>query len=183
MTKIHRKKLSSRFRYLSIGAIVVVVVATASGWLYLRSRPSKHSTSYTLSTINYTPATPQEKADSNQHKDDIVKNQDQASNNASQPTAKPVTPIIVDASQYGDVIEVRGFVPQITEANGTCTYTFTGASTFTRQQAAVADATTTRCPAFDLPTSLFAPGTWSTTITYTSPTHTGTSDSRSFEVK
>jgi hypothetical protein len=179
MTKIQTKKLHRRFSFL-VGATIVAVVVAVLGWFYVYPIHSKHTKPDTLSTINYAPATPQEKVESNQHKEDSVNNQIQT--NTNNPT-KDVTPIIVDASQYGSVIEVRGFVPQITESNGTCTYTFKGTSTFTRQQAAVADATTTRCPALDLPTSLFAPGTWNTTITYISSAHTGTSESKSFEVK
>jgi hypothetical protein len=183
MPKIHKKKISSRFRYLAIGAIVVVLVVASSTWFYLHLTPSKHRNTYIPSTVIYAPATPQEKAETDQHKQDIVNNQGQSGSSAPPSTPASVTPIIVDANQYGNVVEVRGFVPQITESNGTCTYTFNGASTFTRQQAAVADATTTRCPALDLPTSLFAPGTWNTTITYISSAHTGTSESKSFEVK
>lgn len=181
--KIHKKKLSSRFKYLLVGAILAVVVVAASAWFYLGPTPAKHNNSDTPSTINYAPATPQEKAESDQHKQDIVHNQGQSDTNAPPSTPSSVTPIIVDTNQYGNAVEVRGFVPQITESNGTCTYTFTGASTFTRQQAAVADATTTRCPVIALPSTLFAKGTWNVTITYKSPLHEGTSENKSFEVQ
>ena len=181
--KIHKKKLSSRFKYLLLGAILAVVVVAASAWFYLRLTPSKHYNSDTPSTVNYAPATPQEKAESDQHKQDIANNQGQSDTTTPPSNPASVTPIIVDANQYGNVVEVRGFVPQITESNGTCTYSFTGASSFMRQQAAVADATTTRCPVIDLPSSLFAKGTWNVTITYKSPLHEGTSEDKSFEVQ
>lgn len=124
--------------------------------------------------INYSPPTEEEKQQASDRKDEIVNEQNTP---APIPGAekKSVTLTIVDASQYGQTIEVRAFVSGVVEADGTCTYTFThGSQTFTKRASAIADASTTRCPNLEVSRTDFAnAGTWNIKVSYASASSEG----------
>lgn len=180
-----RKPVNNRKKmYFSIaGAMLVLLVGT---FLFVRSRnhtstvPSPATkTLADGSTVNLAPPTEEDKKAVDQHKEDL-------SNSSTPPASNTqnVTPIISSSGQFGDAIEVRGFVPGIFEDGGTCKANFTlNAASISKQSAAVKDATVTRCTNFSIPRSEFSAGTWTLTLEYASAAHQGSSETTKVEVK
>lgn len=77
--------------------------------------------------------------------------------------------VVVDASKYGDIFEVRAYASDVVE-DGTCSYAFTnGTDTVTKTSVAKAGASTSSCSTIDIPVSeLSASNTWNLTVKYTS---------------
>jgi hypothetical protein len=131
-----------------------------------------------LKDVNLNPPTQQDKTAVDQHKEDL------SNNSSTTPTVsngkQVVTPVIADASQYGDAVEVRSYVASIIENGGTCQITFVhGNTTVTKQVNGLKDATTTRCTNLSVSRSEFSTaGNWSVTVTYNSTTATGSSETK-----
>lgn len=116
-------------------------------------------------TINMDPPTEEEKKAGDEQKDKIVYEQQ------NPPKATDTASIvIVDASQYNNAVEVRAFINNRIDQDGTCTVTFTkGSATVTRTRTATPDASTSQCGLFSIPTGEFAgKGTWNLTVSYAS---------------
>jgi hypothetical protein len=183
----HSVKHSSKI--LKLGAILAILVIIVLGsFLVYRRRSHNASTPATSNPpgtekIDLSPPTEQEKQSNEQHKDELIKQQQQEQN--TQTGIKQVKPIITDAGYYDTQVEVRSFVPGIYEAGGTCTITMTkDSSSITRQVISSKGATTTDCPVVRIPRSdLPSTGTWTVTVSYNSATAKGSSDSKTVEVK
>lgn len=185
-------KRSTRHTLL-ISALVLLALSglTAGGYIVRKNKIAAtasglHSPSNPPGTqkLNLEPPTVAEQQESNARKETIVKQmaQDDGSSTNGQ---KSITPQIVDATQYGQVIEVRVLIPQVYEAGGTCTMTFRfGTSLLNKTVAAVQDSTTTRCTPLAIPRNEFtAAGTWSVIVSYGSDSAKGTSAPRALEIK
>lgn len=163
-------------------ASLILVAASAGFWgvTRLNSDGPKSSPTKGASNVDLSPATEEEIKDSEQHKDAAVNNEDIKISSSK----RKIQPVIVDAGQYGNQIEVRSYISGIVESGGVCTATFThGTSTFTRQSTGTSDATTTLCPKITLQKEDFpVSGTWSVTIAYLSNAAYGNSSNKSFEV-
>lgn len=166
-----------------LAILVVLLLAVIAGSFYVLNNRRDNAVPAKNPAVNLQPATQQEQSDSNQHKEDIVK-QDEASKNPAN-SGKQVTPVIVDAGQYGSNIEVRSYVPAIAEDGGSCTFTFSqGSQKVTKDATGFADATTTKCPNLSVgQNSLPSKGSWTVTVSYKSTTASGSSQASTFEVK
>lgn len=162
-------------------ALVVVLLAAGGAFAYYHFSDTSVAPQNS-SGIDLSPATEPEKQDSNERKEETAQQEDTP---PPAPGATSVTPIIVDASQYSDQIEVRSYVPAIYEDGGTCTVTFSkGSLTFTKQSAANKGATTTSCANVNVTRSEFAEaGQWTAVVSYSSPTALGNSQPKTFEVQ
>lgn len=133
--------------------------------------------------IDLSPATEEDKKRADQHKEDIVKQQEQASQTPSADHA--VTPIIISSSYSNNRVTVRSFIPSLVEDNGTCTLTLSkDGQTLTKQASAIRNAQTTDCPPMsfersEIPNS----GSWKVVVTYKSPVSSGTSSEGAVEVQ
>lgn len=163
-----------------IGVIAVLILG--GGFAYSKLAHKASTGTNAKNNIDLSPATPAEKQDSNEHKENTSQN--------NQPTPPPsstssVTPVIVDASQYSDKIEVRSYVPGVFENGGTCTVTLTkGSLQVTKQAAATEDATTTRCANVSIDRSEFSEaGQWTATVSYSSTAYQGSSKPTTVEVQ
>lgn len=98
-------------------------------------------------------------------------------------TKKNVTVLITTwAQKHGDMT-VNGYVDGVVESNGTCTLTLRkGGITKTVSRPGHANATNTTCGENDIPITSLSPGTWQATLSYSSPTASGSSDSQPVEV-
>ena len=166
---------------LLISVLAVFAVILFVWWKTHQTQPAAPSVAQSDSTkIDLSPATEEDKADSNSHK---------TTDTTTTPTTAgqklAVTPVIVDANQYDQQVEVRSYVTGVVESDGTCTFTFSkGSTSFQRQNTALADATTTKCPNITLDSTAFtAKGTWSVVVSYDSVKATGASSPVNFEVK
>jgi hypothetical protein len=180
---------SSR-KILIIAAVVLLIAAFGGVFAYNRhsastTTPNTVEPKPTQSTTNLDPPTDEDKQAVDDQKQAIVDSQEHATPPPPPGSKKDVTPTIVDASQYGDQVEVRSYVSGIIESGGTCTATFTkGSQTVTKTAAGVADATTTRCSIIDVSRSEFASaGSWSIAVTYDSAAAHGSSPAKTFEVQ
>jgi cytoskeletal protein RodZ len=104
--------------------------------------------------------------------------------NAARDNTTPSTTPTSDSGNKKSVKpEARAYVPGITENGGTCTATFThGADRVTATSQALANVNYTICQPMRLDGPLNIQGTWTVTVSYSSKTATGTSDSFTFEV-
>lgn len=181
------KKNNSKSKWIIV-AVFIAVLIPVSLYVY-KSRQAPSTAPATTNNpekekLDLNPATKEDKARADANKEAIAKQQEsqQSANSASKRT---VTPVIVDASQYGDQIEVRSFVPGVVESGGACTITFTqGSLKLTKTVASTPDATTTQCAKLKFSRSeLGVNGTVSVAVAYASTQSAGTSESRSMEIK
>jgi cytoskeletal protein RodZ len=169
-------------------ALVIVVALTGGGVLaYQQTRPDNTSqtpvnpeTSQNDDNINLDPPTEEEKQETEQHKDNLTKENEQPTGGSAKASIT-----IVDASQYGQDIEVRVMVSGVYEEGGICKVTFTqGSQSLSKQSKGFKDATTTTCPPITVPRSEFpSAGDWNATVTYSSATASGASASKTVRVQ
>ena len=155
---------------------VVVMALLATGIYFLSNRPSNKNAAQEDSsseTINMDPPTEEEKAAADQQKDKNI-NRDETDKNTPPPT-KNAQLYITDASQYDDTIEVRAYVSNVYEDNGTCKATFTqGGNSVSESSTAFKDATTTQCGTINIPRSKFpSSGQWQLVVHYSSSQSSG----------
>jgi hypothetical protein len=181
-TKNSSTKLSkNQLLPIILAGLVLVLVG---GLIFNRWQDSKSSSSQDTNQaddaeINLSPPTEEEIKAAQEHKDELVKQQNQQ----NQPTNGKVTPIIIDAGYYDNQLEVRSFVPGIFEAGGTCTVTASkGNEKVSKQSAASQGATTTDCPVTNIPRSELSAGSWTVVVSYVSTTNQGSSETRIVEV-
>lgn len=181
MKHAKNKSIISKPRII-IGLLVVVLLA-GGAIAYYQSSDKPAAVPRDDSNIDFSPATESEKQDSEERKEDTAKKEENTP--TPTPSANSVTPIIVDASQYANMIEVRSYVPDVYEDGGTCTFVFSkGSLQFTKESAAAKGATTTTCTNISVGRDEFsAAGQWSVITTYSSPTAQGNSQPKTFEVK
>lgn len=165
-------------------ASILGVALVASGvflWLASQKKPSTQSSSpLSVNQVNYGGPSDDEQAAGDKQKEVNV----QKETPSPQP-ASGATVILSDASQYGDVIEVRGYIANIIEEGGNCTATFTlGSKVITATGAGIKDAKTTQCSTISLPRSQFtSAGSWSVVLSYKSAVAEGSSTTETVEIK
>lgn len=172
MKKYSKNKDKKSLPVVLLLVAILVLAGVASGGYVLVARHKKDPTN----TINFNPPTKQEKASGNQQKQADIERQQVDTTSPSQTSSAVLH--IVDASQYQDQIEVRGYTGDVYEDGGTCTATFTKDSkTVTGTSKAFKDATTTQCTPIDIPRSNFpSAGVWNLVVSYSSTNNKGTSE-------
>lgn len=184
------KKLHSYLRNPILIVIICVIVVAGTGFA-LHGRKNKENVTpdetpvaqQTPETINFDPPTEEEKNQSEQHKQELIRQSQLGQTQPAPP--KSVIPIITDASQYNDNIEVRAYVSGIIESGGKCNLTFTqGTQQLLRTVDGLPDAKVTRCNPAVIPKSTFpALGQWTLIISYSSQQSSGVSDPWQLEIK
>ena len=177
------KKLSSNRRKAIVILVTVVAIGGAITSTVLlrkhRSNTSKKSTTNTTvqETINYAPATTQEKKDAEAHKDSLVED---AQNNSSQPSSgKTVQPVITNA----DSRTISAYVPGVFEDGGTCTASFkNGGQSLAKNSSGFKNVSNTQCAPIDLDPGFLSSGTWTVTVSYSSATASGSSTSQTVRI-
>jgi hypothetical protein len=180
-----KRRVSHKRIVIFLVLIVTLLTAVIFGTKAFVSRNDKAATGDKPSeTINYAPATEEEKRQTDQHKEDLAKQQEDEQNQQPSTNKKTVTPIITGAGQYEDKVEVRAYVPSIVESGGKCTFTFKkGSAQFTRTIDTMPGPQSTQCDAVTVPVSEFpSKGTWALTVSYVSTSSSGTSDTQNVEV-
>jgi len=169
----HKNKKSNRLIFLTL--VIILILVSFGALIYLEKtgkidlyQKNKETATTTQNPINYDPPTQEEKTAGDNQKTKIVSSN--KSNSPSDPkTTNSASVVVVDASQYTDVIEVRAFVSDHIE-DGTCTFTFTKNNLkIVKTEPAYADASTTPCITLDVPKGEFKlSGTWSLVVDYIS---------------
>lgn len=137
--------------------------------------------------INFTPPTAEDKQrveDNKQRnvaRDEALKDQTPQQPN----TKRSVIPTITYAGQYGQAVEIGGYVNGVFEDGGTCKATFSqSTNSFIKSVTAIKNTNSVDCPVMSANTNEFSSkGTWTVSITYISATAEGTSESKQIEVK
>lgn len=103
----------------------------------------------------------------------------------SEASKKSVTIGISFAGIVDDQLEVRAFSPTIISGSGTCTATISkqGSKSITEESPAFIDASSTICQPIYIPKSKLSVGSWNVEVTYSSPTHKGSSGPTKIEVQ
>lgn len=142
--------------------------------------------------INLDPPTEQEVKDSQDAKKHIL---EEDSTDSEEPTGEGGTPEQTDkkeatvgisyAGVTGENLEIRAFTPSIIEGTGTCTATLTksGETAVTESSEAFIDASSTICKPIFVPVSKLSKGTWSVDVSFSSPTHKGSSGPTNVEIR
>lgn len=182
-----KKHHASTKKKILLTAVAVLVVLGVIG-LYVHMHHSTPVASGNVSTKRYSGPTPQDKADSEAHKNAIVQQlnqQRQQQQSTNTPTKTSVTPIITNASQNGSEINVSGYVSGVFENGGTCTVTLTQAgSQITKTSAGFENASTTQCTPVTIERSEFSTaGQWQTTLTYESANAAGISQAQTLTIQ
>jgi hypothetical protein len=159
-------------KILIIAALIAVLVGSSIGYAAWRASNNTDDKKTTTKTddsgINYEPPTDEEKQAGEDQKDAGAKDPD-TTQQPPQTEKKQVSVVIADAGQYGDVIEVRAFVPEHIQ-DGTCTITITkDAAKVVKTAKAYADASSSICTNPEILRSEFpTSGEWSVTVAYDS---------------
>lgn len=176
------KKLTRKS--LLIGTAAVITVACLAV-LLLRAFPEKSVAVNTGSDgINYGPPSKTELKEAEQNKQAAEQRQSIENSQGGDSRLRSVQPVIVDANQYGDTVEVSAYVSGVIEDGGTCNLLLeSGSQKISRTVNGVKDATTTRCPIFSIGRAqISSAGQWKATVNYKSASAEGTSQTRTFEV-
>lgn len=181
----HKRSMSVNKK--TVAFILFVIALLVAGGLFLVNKKDQKSDT-PVTGINFGPPTEQEKAEAEQHKEEVRKRleQEQNANNQPQSGTKSVTPLISSWGQNPDTnnLEVAGFIPEIYEDGGKCTLTLTrNGQTITKDSSAHKDVSRTSCQPFAISQDSLTPGTWSATLKYASSTATGSSTSTTITVK
>ena len=175
--KIQKKKSNKKTPLIIILATLIVAGGVLTYLVHFHPRDGKTSSSSTQ--INYDPPKSEEIQagqdikDSNQQKAEETENLDDN-----------ISVFIVDANQYGDNIEIRSYVENVVENNGTCHFSFhQSQETFSRTSSAFADASHTTCSPLIIPVSDFSSsGSWAISIYYSSDLRVSPVTDQIFEV-
>jgi hypothetical protein len=187
MKKYAQNKSMVKPRRRFLAPFVIITILIVAGVLTFFFRPeSKMATpqpSVEIDTINFDPPSEEVRQETEENKKTLG---DKPSGDTTNPTPANVTPIVVDAGQYDQLVEVRAFVPGIYEDGGTCTATLTKQNLkLVKQSGAFKDATTTQCHPIIINRSEFSEaGMWTLVLSYAhSSGSNGSSAPRDVEVR
>lgn len=178
--KTKRIKRLSRKKLVILAVLLLAVIAVSIFFLNKRNNSATDTGIDPPGTekIDLSPPTEDDKKAVEDHKDALVKQQEQARNAPT--TGRSVSVTIVDASQYNQEIEVRAFASGVYEDGATCTIKFTkGDQSLTKQVSAEKDSNYMRCTNLVVPRSeLPSSGEWTVIVSYNSSTATGSKQQR-----
>ena len=185
MYSINARQKNSKKRLLIIAFIALLIAIVIGYFFYQKSNTpeaEKKTTTKTASGVNLDPPTEQEKEAANDQKTENIKRDEAVSS-----TPKTTTPsiVVVDADQYGNTIEVRAYISNLYENNGTCTATFTKAGTkVSKSSSGFKDATTTQCTPINIARSEFPQaGEWKYTVSYQSAAGSGSTNEKTITIQ
>jgi hypothetical protein len=169
--------------------LLAVVFAGTIAYVAYASLYSNNNDTITTDNVNLDPPTEEEKAETEAHKDKVVNRQDiESQDRTNTSSAKKDANVTISSwpssvSKNQDV-DVSGFVSNVYESGGKCTLTLRkGARAVSKSRTAMKDAQTTACGFITIKRAALSTGTWRATITYSSTTAQGISQTIGIEVK
>ncbi len=175
------QKSKTKRRFIIPIVLIALALLALAAYLYMANRPtSNRSNNSTKETVNYDPPTKDDASSVDANKQRIEEQEANQNNNSS----SVVRPTITYAGQYDQSFEVGGYV-DVFEEGGTCTATFTqGNVKLTKSVTAIRGANSVDCPVMSLSSASFNPkGQYTVTLSYKSDNYTGTSSTKTIEVK
>ncbi len=173
------QKNKNRKKLLLIIILIAGLIAGLAAWWFLVYNNDERGTD----DINYDPPTKQEVQETEQNKEEVIKqteaeNQSNQTDNKPPDTKKTVTPVLTYWGQEspGSDFEANGRVPGVIESDGTCTLTLIkdGKSVSTKRTA-LANAQDTTCGLMTLKFSSLTAGDWKAILSYSSSKSQGSS--------
>lgn len=177
-----------RKKILGIVLGLIFLAALAGAVIFLQN----NNTSRKDGAIDYSPATKEDKEFNDSLKADLEDSKKEGGANrhsaGEEGSVREVTPIITAYGQPkgpGTDFVLNGFVPGIVENNGTCMLTVTkNGKEVSASKPALQNAQDTSCGQLSIPfTELGSTGTWSATLSYDSPSASGSSKATQVEIK
>lgn len=163
---------------LAIRLLAVASIIAVGAGIYWYNIDDENSV--TDNGISYSAPTEEELIETEQHKDSLSnEDEPQESSNQSGDDKKSVTPIISYWGQASDSLdlEINGYIPVITEKNGSCKATLTKDSeTVSQSKSALDDAQSTSCGLIVVNRNKLSPGEWRLTLSYSSDNSEGSSE-------
>lgn len=167
---------------LLAGAVTAFAYFQKLGPFANRSESDSNSTAAT-NTVDYSGPSDNDIAESQDAKKNAGSSADSSSDAAnsssgSSNTSKKTANVGIS---YADInsknnLEIRAFVNNIIEGDGTCTATVTkGSTTITKTSEAFIDTSSSICEPIYIPKSQLSAGEWSVNVKYSSPNATGSS--------
>ena len=183
-------KKVSKIKYLVLFCAVLIIAGLVILY-YTNDRGNNLEqptpTSGQTEKINLSPPTTEDTKGVEANKEKNISRDEQINNQPIQEpgTKKTVKPTITYSGQYGNLIEVGGYVSDVFEDGGVCTATFARESTsFSKSVTSVKNINSVDCPVMSAQKSEFNQiGKWYVTVSYDSSTASGKSDVREIEVK
>lgn len=180
-----KKKQQLNLKKILLWAIIPVVVVIVLFLFWPEKENASTATVKPDGLVNLNPPTDEEKAAGDQAKESAL--EQEKKRNETQPQTSSgkiaVKPIITYAGQYDDGIEVGGYVSGIFETGGTCTLDLQlGSQKKSVTVNAQRNANAVDCPVMIISRGALSAGKWQATITYESPSATGTSEIKNVEV-
>jgi hypothetical protein len=143
MTSYYNKKNPNKIAYILAFAILALVVA---GFAYYSYQSRDSASDQTENTINLDPPSEEEQRSADEVKDELTDDTERPAVPRDEDDRIIANVVVVDASQYGNEVEVRAFVSNHIQ-DGTCTISFSkpGQQTIQKEVQARADASTSIC--------------------------------------
>lgn len=164
------QKPSKRWRLsLVIVGTVVLLAAGALGWYLTMGNPNENT-----QNVPVYPGPTEEEQKAGDDQKAKLDEERPVQHETNEDGKQVVNVVISDASQYGDTIEVRAYIPDSFEA-GVCTVTFSrNGEKIVKTVEAFTDSSYTICPMVAVPVSEFpAAGTWTVEVVYSSESYFG----------
>ncbi len=175
-----KKRQKNTHKKIIVAALLACLVGVGIYVFFIRDNSMKNSDSpveqIQEETINYAPASDEEKQEAQDNKQRIVDEQEQENQNST--GLKSVAVTIASADSNSVFASVSGVI----EDGGTCTATFTkGSQTFSKSSDSIANVSNTQCGRI-APPALSA-GEWQVVVSYQSSKASGTSEPMTFSVE
>jgi hypothetical protein len=169
-------------RLVITGLAIILLTAGIGAYFYKHHLDTTKKVTLTSGTsgssVNLNPPTLQDKADNQQHKDNIVK--DQTSPTPIISSGKKQASVLIS---YMDKTTVDAYATGVFEDGGTCTATLTqGSQTVTRTSTGFQNASYTQCAPISLADANLGGGAWTVIVSYSSATAAGKSGSSTLKL-
>ena len=191
MAQIKRTHMKKRTIIILIAAVTVLIAG------YLVAAYSNRIFPFARVTQNYDPGTHvinEEKSKAEQDTIDNLNNnpdnkvENEQTDTPKEPTVntntgkKEAAVLITNVGVFNETVSASGFITNVVESSGACTYTFTnGVNKIVKQSKVLSNPSSTTCETVSFPVSeLSVAGTWSLTLSYSSAESAGLSQAREF---
>lgn len=176
------KKSNIQYKKILLPSICIIILILVGGYIYLRvyQKPKVQIDKNTSGqTVNYEPARPAEKKETEANKDKIVEQQNAKNNQTTSSTdKKTVKPTITNTNG-----SVNAYISGIFEEGGTCTAIFTKENvTLSKTSLGFQNVSYTQCAPMIIGSGFLSPGEWNIIVKYSSDKSEGTSDKQTMVI-
>lgn len=182
--QIKNKHTRPRRRIVIIIVVSAATVAGVLGWyVFSHSQDKTDQTTEQTSEQSRTQSTPRNTTDKDDAQvNDAVQADQPQQPGASETSRQKVNVVITSAQASNGTVNASGFVSNIVEAGGICTYVFTKADSVVRKSSdTLQNASSTTCKSVSFSSAELESGDWTVSLEYRSSTSEGSS-SNTFDV-